>query len=56
MPWKDAQSFQLHMAQIRYLGVFIVLSRDEFSGAIRLSKDGRPIVALIRYMQTIKLD
>lgn len=44
MPWKDAQSFQVSMAQISHLGVFIVLSRDEFSGAIRLSKDGRPMI------------
>ncbi len=44
MPWKDATSFQKRMSQIQNLGVFIVLSRDQFGGEIKLSRDGRPII------------
>ena len=42
MPWNSASDFQERMRQIRHMGVFIVLSRDEHGGEIRLSKDGRP--------------
>ncbi|MEI6407760.1 MAG: GMC family oxidoreductase [Bacteroidota bacterium] len=44
MPWKSAKSFQERMSQIQNLGVFIVLSRDQFGGEIKLSRDGRPII------------
>ena len=42
MPWNSASDFQERMRQIRHMGVFIVLNRDEHGGEIRLSKDGRP--------------
>ncbi|MFM2286114.1 MAG: hypothetical protein RLZZ543_1611 [Bacteroidota bacterium] len=42
MPWNSPQFFEEKMKSIRNMGVFIVLGRDEFTGRIALSKDGRP--------------